>query len=119
VVRWPDLGADTTLYGRLTRWVQLRLRERVTFLFTDIEGSTRLWEENRAAMSEVLARHRAAGNVGPPRASGDSIVNHGRLAAEDREKCSLGLLLDFLTLRAGPRPNFGGKPPVRWIRATR
>jgi predicted ATPase/class 3 adenylate cyclase len=29
----------------------------VTFLFTDIEGSTRLWEENRAAMSEALSRH--------------------------------------------------------------
>jgi predicted ATPase/class 3 adenylate cyclase len=29
----------------------------VTFLFTDIEGSTRLWEENLAAMSEALARH--------------------------------------------------------------
>jgi class 3 adenylate cyclase len=29
----------------------------VTFLFTGIEGSTRLWEQNRAAMSEALARH--------------------------------------------------------------
>ena len=29
----------------------------VTFLFTDIEGSTRLWEAHRQAMSEALARH--------------------------------------------------------------
>jgi predicted ATPase/class 3 adenylate cyclase len=29
----------------------------VTFLFTDIEGSTRLWEEQPAAMKAVLARH--------------------------------------------------------------
>jgi predicted ATPase/class 3 adenylate cyclase/two-component SAPR family response regulator len=29
----------------------------VTFLFTDIEGSTRLWEEHPAAMPEVLSRH--------------------------------------------------------------
>jgi predicted ATPase/class 3 adenylate cyclase len=29
----------------------------VTFLFTDIEGSTKLWERDRAAMSEVLTRH--------------------------------------------------------------
>jgi predicted ATPase/class 3 adenylate cyclase len=29
----------------------------VTFLFTDIEGSTRLWESNPEAMSEALARH--------------------------------------------------------------
>ena len=29
----------------------------VTFLFTDIEGSTKMWERDRAAMSEALARH--------------------------------------------------------------
>jgi class 3 adenylate cyclase len=29
----------------------------VTFLFTDIEGSTRMWERDRETMSEALARH--------------------------------------------------------------
>jgi len=29
----------------------------VTFLFTDIEGSTRLWETDSESMSEALARH--------------------------------------------------------------
>jgi predicted ATPase/class 3 adenylate cyclase len=29
----------------------------VTFLFTDVEGSTRLWEEHREAMRQALARH--------------------------------------------------------------
>ena len=29
----------------------------VTFLFTDIEGSTQLWENDRAAMEAALARH--------------------------------------------------------------
>src|SRR5581483_10372372 len=29
----------------------------VTFLFTDIEGSTRLWEEHPDAMQGALARH--------------------------------------------------------------
>jgi predicted ATPase/class 3 adenylate cyclase len=29
----------------------------VTFLFTDIEGSTRMWERSPKAMSEALARH--------------------------------------------------------------
>ena len=29
----------------------------VTFLFTDIEGSTRLWEEHAQAMRPALARH--------------------------------------------------------------
>ena len=31
----------------------------VTFLFTDIEGSTRLWEQYPEAMREALARHDA------------------------------------------------------------
>jgi len=29
----------------------------VTFLFTDIEGSTALWEDNPGAMPNALARH--------------------------------------------------------------
>ncbi|HET9224081.1 MAG TPA: tetratricopeptide repeat protein, partial [Roseiflexaceae bacterium] len=29
----------------------------VTFLFTDIEGSTQLWEQDRAAMARAIARH--------------------------------------------------------------
>ena len=31
----------------------------VTFLFTDIEGSTSRWEQHRAAMQAALARHDA------------------------------------------------------------
>ena len=31
----------------------------VTFLFTDLEGSTRLWEEHPEAMQDALARHDA------------------------------------------------------------
>jgi class 3 adenylate cyclase len=34
-----------------------RPRGTVTFLFTDIEGSTLLWEGGRSAMSEALERH--------------------------------------------------------------
>jgi class 3 adenylate cyclase len=29
----------------------------VTFLFTDLEGSTRLWEEQPGAMARALPRH--------------------------------------------------------------
>ena len=32
-------------------------RGTVTFLFTDIEGSTTLWEHNRPAMAETVTRH--------------------------------------------------------------
>jgi class 3 adenylate cyclase len=35
------------------------LRGTVTFLFTDIEGSTRLWEQHPEAMLPALARHDA------------------------------------------------------------
>ncbi|MCD6029974.1 MAG: putative ATPase, partial [Thermomicrobiales bacterium] len=31
----------------------------MTFLFTDVEGSTRLWEADPRAMSAALARHDA------------------------------------------------------------
>src|SRR5215204_1542668 len=33
-------------------------RGTVTFLFTDIKGSTALWERDRAAMGTAVARHR-------------------------------------------------------------
>jgi len=33
------------------------LRGTVTFLFTDIEGSTALWERDPAAMQAAMARH--------------------------------------------------------------
>jgi predicted ATPase/class 3 adenylate cyclase/uncharacterized protein HemY len=53
----------------------------ITFLFTDIEGSTRLWEENPEAMRQSLIRHdtlieemihQCGGLVVKPRGEGDS-----------------------------------------------
>jgi class 3 adenylate cyclase len=32
-------------------------KDTITFLFTDVEGSTSLWEKNPEAMSEALYRH--------------------------------------------------------------
>ncbi len=37
----------------------------VTFLFTDLEGSTRSWEQQGRAMSAALARHIGSGNRPP------------------------------------------------------
>jgi class 3 adenylate cyclase len=45
----------------------------VTFLFTDIEGSTRLWEEHPQAMSQALARHDTI-LVGAVESSGGQVV---------------------------------------------
>jgi predicted ATPase/class 3 adenylate cyclase len=51
--------------GRLTPSPRLPVRPpllpegTVTFLFTDIEGSTRLWEQHPVAMRQALARHDA------------------------------------------------------------
>ncbi|HLZ68451.1 MAG TPA: adenylate/guanylate cyclase domain-containing protein, partial [Dehalococcoidia bacterium] len=54
----------------------------LTFLFTDVEGSTRLWEEHPQAMRGVMARHdalltqvfeRHEGIVVRPRGEGDSL----------------------------------------------
>jgi class 3 adenylate cyclase len=44
--------------GNLSRMTQLP-EGTLTFLFTDIEGSTRLWEEDPEAMRQALARHDA------------------------------------------------------------
>src|SRR5438093_2695050 len=54
----------------------------VTFLFTDIEGSTRLWEQHPEAMRRALARHHTlvataieerGGVVVKSRGEGDSV----------------------------------------------
>ena len=54
----------------------------VTFLLTDIEGSTRLWEADNAAMAEALVRHdaiattcvrRLKGHVVKSKGEGDSV----------------------------------------------
>ena len=43
--------------GRIVRAVPDLPSGTVTFLFTDIEGSTRLWEEHPEAMAAALVRH--------------------------------------------------------------
>ena len=53
----PDLGwARTSRSGAVPRELPTGT---VTFLFTDLEGSTRLWQEHPDTMGEALARHDA------------------------------------------------------------
>jgi hypothetical protein len=58
-MRTPGGGADDdTPTGRTGTTAMTTLPSgTVTFLFTDIEGSTRLWEQHPAAMQAALARH--------------------------------------------------------------
>ena len=67
----------------------------VTFLFTDVEGSTRLWERERDAMRLALARHdsliedlvaRHGGAVVRPRGEGDSRFGVFATASNGRNK---------------------------------
>jgi predicted ATPase/class 3 adenylate cyclase len=51
----PDLGWERP--STSARTVEGFPTGTVTFLFTDLEGSTRLWEEHADAMASALARH--------------------------------------------------------------
>ena len=53
----PDLGWERT--SRSSAVSSELPTGTVTFLFTDLEGSTRLWQEHPDAMGEALARHDA------------------------------------------------------------
>jgi class 3 adenylate cyclase len=49
----------------------------VTFLFTDIEGSTRLWEQHPQAMDAALARHDALADAIIAQHSGTLVKHRG------------------------------------------
>ena len=51
----------------------------VTFLFTDIEGSTRLWAEQREAMAVALEAHDAILRAAVERSGGRVVKSTGRL----------------------------------------
>ena len=62
-----------------------------TFLFTDIEGSTRLWEEEREAMAVALAAHDALLRTAVEHAGGRIVktTGDGMLAAFDQAEAAL------------------------------
>ena len=68
----------------------------VTFLFTDIEGSTRLWEEQRDAMSVALAAHDAILRAAIAGAGGSVVktTGDGMLAAFDRAESALAAAVE-------------------------
>src|SRR5207245_23249 len=66
-------GSAGELVEGLRAWLASDLPEgTLTFLLTDVEGSTRAWEDNPDAMSGALAAH--------DEAIGDAVARHrGRL----------------------------------------
>lgn len=66
----------------------------VTFLLTDIEGSTPLWESHTAAMSTALARHETL--------IAETVASHGGQRIKSRgawgEKTRYGHAASVLTL---------------------
>jgi predicted ATPase/class 3 adenylate cyclase len=67
-----------------------------TFLMTDIEGSTRLWEAQRAAMALALEAHDALLRAAVEEAGGTVVktTGDGLLAAFDRPEAALTAALD-------------------------
>ena len=67
-----------------------------TFLFTDIEGSTRLWEEHGDAMAAALARHDEILNQAVAQAGGSVLktTGDGMIAVFDSVSDSLSAAVD-------------------------
>ena len=67
-----------------------------TFLFTDIEGSTRLWEEHGDAMAAALARHDEILNQAVAQAGGSVLktTGDGMIAVFDSVSDSLSAAID-------------------------
>ena len=76
--------------------VTLPAARTATFLMTDIEGSTRLWEEQRTAMAAALEAHDAILRAAVERAGGTVVktTGDGLLAVFDRPEAALGAAVD-------------------------
>jgi len=77
----------------------------VTFLFTDIEGSTRLWEQEPERMSVALARHDALTRSAVESHRGVVVKSSGDgvHAAFDDPLDAIGAALELQRALAGPR----------------
>src|SRR5438132_8636577 len=67
-----------------------------TFLFTDIEGSTRLWQEQRAAMAVALETHDGLLGATVGRSGGTVVrtTGDGLLAVFDRPSAAVAAAID-------------------------
>ena len=85
----------------------------VTFLFTDIEGSTRLWQEDADAMQRALGRHDEILTVAVS-AHGGHVFKHtgdGMCAAFASPSAALAAAVQGQ--RALRREDWGGRPALR------
>ena len=80
-----------------------------TFLFTDIEGSTQLWERESARMETALARHDALARsaVEERRGSVVKMTGDGMCAAFDDPKDAIAAVLKFQQVLADPAATGG------------
>ena len=81
----------------------------ITFLFTDIEGSTRLWEQHPEAMEAALARHDALAAAAIDQHEGHLVKHRGEgdslFAVFARATDAVAAALEFqrgLTRETGP-----------------
>ncbi len=79
----------------------------VTFLFTDIEGSTHLWDEHPDAMHDVMARHDEIVR--------DAIESHGGHVVKttgDGFHAAFGTARDALDAALSAQQTLAGEPPT-------
>jgi predicted ATPase/class 3 adenylate cyclase len=82
----------------------------VTFLFTDVEGSTRLWEDHPEAMHDVLARHDEIVR--------EAIESHGGHVVKttgDGFHAAFGTARDGLEAALAAQQALAGEPPVQGV----
>jgi predicted ATPase/class 3 adenylate cyclase len=87
----------------------------VTFLFTDIEGSTRLWEQDGARMSQALAAHNALARSAVECRHGTvvKLTGDGVYAVFDDALAALAATLDMQQALADPAATCGVALRVR------
>jgi predicted ATPase/class 3 adenylate cyclase len=82
----------------------------VTFLFTDVEGSTRLWEDHPDVMHDALARHDEIVR--------DAIESHGGHVVKttgDGFHAAFATARDAVDAALSAQQALGGEPPVQGV----